>query len=74
VSTSLHAVLGKVREVRYPEGRPGGDRTPPIYTGRIRIVGEIEAPPAGAPSLELTYQACDEARCLPPVTRLVRFP
>jgi hypothetical protein len=40
----------------------------------VRIEGEIESPPAGAPSLELTYQACDQGRCLPPVTRLVRFP
>jgi hypothetical protein len=71
--TTLHPVLGKVRALKYPEpvARAG---QPPAYRGRLRIAGEIEAPSAGAPSLELTYQACDEGRCLPPVTRLVRFP
>jgi len=71
--TTLHPVLGKVRALRYPEPGVGGS-APPAYRGRLRISGEIEAPNAGAPSLELTYQACDEGRCLPPVTRLVRFP
>ena len=27
----------------------------------------------GAAAVELAYQACDERRCLPPVTRLVRL-
>jgi hypothetical protein len=39
----------------------------------VALEGEIEPPAGGAPSLELTYQACDETRCLPPVTRLVRL-
>ena len=75
VSTKLAAVLGRLRNVRYPEGLPLEVASPPlfVYQGRVRITGEIEAPKVGAPSLELTYQACDDRRCLPSVTRLVRF-
>ncbi len=75
VPTAIGAVLGRLRTVGYPEGHSlvPGSESPLVYRGRVRITGEIEAPEAGAPSLELTYQACDDRRCLPPVTRLVRF-
>jgi uncharacterized protein len=75
VPTKVAAVLGRLRNVRYPEGQlfPAGSEPLLVYQGRVQIRGEIEAPEAGAPSLELTYQACDDHRCLPPVTRLIRF-
>jgi uncharacterized protein YyaL (SSP411 family) len=75
VPTKVAAVLGRLRSVRYPEGQilSVGSEPLRVYRGRVRITGEIEAPEAGAPSLELTYQACDDHRCLPSVTRLVRF-
>jgi uncharacterized protein YyaL (SSP411 family) len=75
VATSLGPVLGQLRGLRYPAGEPFGPATEPIsvYRGRVMLVGEIEPPVGGAPSLELTYQACDDRRCLPPVTRLVRL-
>jgi hypothetical protein len=44
-----------------------------IYRGRVQIQGEVEPLAGGAPSIELSYQVCDETRCLPPVTRLVRL-
>ena len=75
VPTVIQAVLGRLRGVRYPEGElanEGGERLR-VYRGRVRVTGAIEAPAAGAPSLELTYQPCDDSRCLPSVTRLVRF-
>jgi hypothetical protein len=69
--TTIGPVLGRVRGLRYPEGVPndGG----PVYRGLVVIEGEVERRGGGAPMVELTYQACDEARCLPPVTRLVRL-
>jgi len=75
VPTSVVAVLGRLRNLRYPEGQLLALAGEPlrVYQGRVRINGEIEAPEAGAPALELTYQACDDRRCLPSVTRLVRF-
>jgi uncharacterized protein YyaL (SSP411 family) len=75
IPTSMAPVLGRVRALRYPEGEPSGspaDRVL-VYRGRVRLEGEVEREGGGAPSLELTYQACDESRCLPPITRLVRL-
>jgi uncharacterized protein YyaL (SSP411 family) len=72
VATSVTGVLGKLRNVRYPEPeRAGGG--PPVWRGRVRIEGEIEHRGAGAAAVEVVYQACDEGRCLPPVSRLVRL-
>jgi hypothetical protein len=75
VATKVAAVLGRLRSVRYPEGQTLSVGSEPLlaYHGRVQITGEIETPEAGAASLELTYQACDDRRCLPSVTRLVRF-
>jgi uncharacterized protein YyaL (SSP411 family) len=75
IPTTLAPVLGKLRALRYPEGEPFG---PPVdgirvYGGRVRLAGEIEHEGGGAPAVELTYQACDDRRCLPPVTRVVRL-
>ena len=72
VATSVSGVMGRVREVRYPSpqaplsGAPG-------WRGRVRIEGQIEHRGGGAAAVEIEYQACDEARCLPPVSRLVRL-
>jgi uncharacterized protein len=75
VPTTITAVLGRLRNLGYPEGRPSALTAEPllVYHGRVQITGEIEGPEAGAPALELTYQACDDHRCLPSITRLVRF-
>jgi uncharacterized protein YyaL (SSP411 family) len=75
VATSMAPVLGQLRALVYPGGEPSGgdgDRVF-VYRDRVRLEGEIEHKGGGAPSLELTYQACDEGRCLPPITRLVRL-
>jgi hypothetical protein len=71
VSTAITGVLGPVRNVRYPPGdREGGV---PVYRGRVSIEGEVEHRGGGAAAVEVTFQACDERRCLPPVSRLVRL-
>ena len=38
---------------------------PSVYSGRVEITGEVSE----GGRLTLTYQACEEARCLPPVER-----
>jgi hypothetical protein len=75
VATTLVPVLGKLRGLRYPEGETFGPSSDVIavYRGQVRLEGEIDHRGVGAPAVELTYQACDDARCLPPVTRLVRL-
>ncbi len=65
---------GDLRAVEYPQGmslRPAfADEELRVYSGRVEIGGEISMPD---PRLRLTFQACDDRRCLPPVTREV-FP
>jgi len=75
VPTTVSGVLGRLRNVRYPSGEPwdGGAGAVPVYRGRVAIEGEIEHRGGGAPAVEVAYQACDDARCLPPVTRIVRL-
>jgi len=74
VPTGVEPVLGALRGLRYPEGQEmsAGERAR-VYRRRARIEGEVQPPGTGAPAVQLTYQACDESRCLPPVTRLVRL-
>jgi hypothetical protein len=66
--TSVAGVVGGVRNVRYPvgEGWDGGAGPVPVYRGRVAIEGEVERRGGGAASLEVTYQACADARS-PPV-------
>ncbi len=65
-------VDGAVQEVVYPPGAgfrfAFADEELSVYTGRAAIRGALAA---GSTALELTYQACDDRRCLPPVTRTV---
>ena len=73
--TTLVGVLGRLVEVKYPAGEKDaatGDGVL-VYRGGITLEGQVEMPKTGAPSVELRYQACDDTRCLPEITRLVRL-
>jgi hypothetical protein len=61
--------------VSYPAGAPwdAGAGAVPVYAGRVVIEGQIERRGGGAVNAEVSYQACDEARCLPPLARIVRL-
>ncbi len=62
-------VAGPVRAVEYPRGETLGfafaKEKLSVYRGTVTARGEVEA---GAEVVRLTYQACDDERCLPPVT------
>jgi hypothetical protein len=62
-------VEGRVRDLRYPAGKPFrfAFASGPIhvYAGEVTIPGEAAG---DAEEVLLTYQACDDRRCLPPVT------
>jgi hypothetical protein len=75
VPTGVAGVVGRLRNVRYPAGEvwDGGGGPVPVYRGRVTIEGEVERQGSGAAGIEVGYQACDDARCLPPVTRIVRL-
>jgi hypothetical protein len=59
---------GALRNLRYPEGErvrfSFADRELAVYRHRVLITGEAGP---GVGSLLLTYQACDDLRCLPAV-------
>jgi hypothetical protein len=61
----------QVRDLRYPAGEPLPSRFSQqpiaVYSGRVEITGEA----SGTRRLSLTYQPCDEERCLPPVMRRI---
>jgi uncharacterized protein YyaL (SSP411 family) len=63
VATELKPAAGALRAIRYPAVER--------YEGHVRIEGEIEVPAGPPPAVSLTYQPCDEERCLTPVTREV---
>ncbi|HXU32428.1 MAG TPA: DUF255 domain-containing protein [Thermoanaerobaculia bacterium] len=73
VPTLIEAEGARLQEVVYPEGREVkmayGEGPLSIYEGTVEIVGELLQETEAA-RLMLTYQACDESRCLPPITRL----
>ena len=72
IATAISGVVGSVRHVRYPAADPT-EGEPPGYRGRVRIEGEVEHRGGGAAAVEVVYQACDDRRCLPPVSRVVRL-
>jgi uncharacterized protein YyaL (SSP411 family) len=85
VPTTLAAEGAELRNLTYPAGEqlPVAFSSQPVaaYLGRVELAGEIGPPAAhpepaggGAPRLLLTYQLCDDRRCLPPVTRTVLVP
>ena len=68
-------IEGALRHVTYPPGHrlrfPFAPDQIAVYTGKATIRGE--AAPAEK-ALRLTYQACDDRRCLPPVHTTVPLP
>jgi uncharacterized protein len=63
-------IQGSVRNVSYPPGKPMtfafSEAPLSVYDGEVAIELEIER---GATELTLVYQACDDTRCLSPVSR-----
>jgi uncharacterized protein YyaL (SSP411 family) len=81
VATTVAAQGAELRQVSYPAGEPlrvaFSSRPVASYQGRVELAGEIATPagrhdsPGGGTRLLVTYQVCDDRRCLPPVTRPV---
>jgi hypothetical protein len=63
-------IRGEVRGVTYPPGESmtfAFSKEPlSVYAGEVEIVFEAGSE---APKVTLVYQACDETRCLAPVSR-----
>jgi uncharacterized protein YyaL (SSP411 family) len=71
--TTLRAEGAELRNVRYPEGHQLESKiseTLSVYDGTFEITGEVSQ--IGMSSeLVLTFQVCDDSRCLPETTREV---
>ncbi len=78
VPTAVEASPGtELRGVEYPPGEglgaafAGGELS--VWGGDVEIRAELRAGD-GPARLRVTYQACDDRRCLPPVTRALEIP
>ncbi len=71
-ATSVAPRTGEIRGISYPDPEPmgmvGQEEVLAVYTGSVTFTGEIR----GGDEVLLTYQPCDESRCLPAVERVVR--
>jgi uncharacterized protein YyaL (SSP411 family) len=63
-------IRGTIRDVVYPSGASKtfgfSSEALSVYDGRLAIQGNVAE---DVPALELVYQACDDSRCLSPVSK-----
>ncbi len=78
IATSLRVVDDEsTTSIDYPAGEvrrfPFADQPLRVYTGEVTISVRFNSPRRGTDMLRvaLTYQACDDTACLPPVTKTV---
>jgi hypothetical protein len=69
VPTAVEAEGAEIVDLTYPAGRTmaagGGELS--VYQGTVAVRGRLR----GGGRLVLSYQPCDEARCLPPVRQVL---
>ncbi len=67
----------------YPQpevtGEPGSPLYQQAFRGKVIIAGRARSAPgagggAAEPALRVSYQACDDRRCLPPAEKTIPFP
>ena len=64
----------------YPQpevtGEPGSPLYQQAFRGKVIIAGRARSAPGNGaePALRVSYQACDDRRCLPPVEKTIPFP
>ena len=67
-------------QVAYPPGEElkveFADRPLRVYSGEVTLVAQFETPPEKGSKLpvQLSYQACDDRSCLPPVAKRMEIP
>ena len=67
-------------QVAFPPGEElklqFADRPLRVYSGEVTLVAQFETPPAKGSKLPvvLSYQACDDRSCLPPVAKQMEIP
>jgi hypothetical protein len=64
----------------YPQptvtGEPGSPLYQQAFRGKVIVAGRARSAQVGAREarLKIRYQACDDARCLPPAEKTIAFP
>ena len=72
IATEVKAAAEPLRSVQYPPGTPWTQAdTIAVYTGAVRVLGEVQTGGRRETELLLVYQPCDEDRCLERVTRSI---
>jgi hypothetical protein len=72
IATEVKSAAEPVRRLGYPPGTPWAEAdTIAVYTGVVRLEGEVQTKGRVETELVLVYQPCDEERCLERVTRTV---
>jgi uncharacterized protein len=73
IATNVTASGIDVDAIDYPPGAERelafADEAMRVYEGQVIIVLHLKHPPKGSFRLAVSYQACDESACLPPVTK-----
>ncbi|MEA2711138.1 MAG: uncharacterized protein QOF78_3739 [Phycisphaerales bacterium] len=75
IPTSIAVPAAEISEIAYPPGEERkfefADAPVRVYEGAFTITIRFKQPPPTAEklTLRLTYQACDDTSCLPPITK-----
>jgi hypothetical protein len=79
-ATSVTIADGGPTTVKYPPGEEltfsFTDKPIRVYTGEVTLVAHLDPPPPKGSKLKvnLSYQACDDRACLPPVLKQLEIP
>ncbi len=77
IATAVEGRDAELSQVVYPKGESVrfsfADEEVVVYQGKVEIQGKLRATDEGA-TLVLTYQPCDDSRCLRPVERVLTIP
>jgi uncharacterized protein len=74
IATSVSVPAQEISDIAYPPGEekkfPFADQAIRIYEGAFTIIVRFKQPPSSDKlTLRMTYQACDENACLPPIAK-----
>ena len=74
IATSVSVPAQEISDIAYPPGEekkfPFADQPVRVYEGAFTIIVRFkQPPPTDKLTLRMTYQACDENACLPPIAK-----
>jgi len=77
VATELSIEGAEIEPIAYPPGQnikfPFADEEIPVYEKRVVLPVNFKQEPKGRLTVTITYQACTDSACLPPVRKAAMF-